>query len=178
MAGILAAAMSTSSAGLNSLSSSVMIDFYKPLFQKRKEDHYVFVSRCIMVTIAVINTIVAIYFGGMGSLLWMAFKIVAFSYGALLGIFLLAMLLPRGNTVGNLIAMISTPIMVGLLFWLHSVYGTEPPSGGLWDSVPLLAEGVKFLADIDWRLYVTITAIWTFGFAALFRAKRGFSVWK
>ena len=178
VAGILAAAMSTSSAGLNSLSSSVMIDFYKPLFRKRKEDHYVFVARCVMVIIAVINTIVAVYFGGMGDLLWMAFKIVAFSYGALLGIFLLAMLLPRGNNVGNLIAMISTPIMVGLLFWLHSVYGAEPPSGGVWDSVPFLAKCVKLLADIDWRLYVTITAIWTFGFAALFRAKRTFSIWQ
>ncbi|MDI6766292.1 MAG: sodium:solute symporter [Bacteroidota bacterium] len=95
IAGLLAAAMSTLSGSVNSLASAVMLDFYKPYFGKNLSDKKeLSISRLVSLLWAILLVGMAIFFiySGSKSLVEIALSVASFTYGGLLGIFLLGVL--------------------------------------------------------------------------------------
>ncbi len=98
IAGLLAAAMSTLSGSVNSLASATMHDIYKPYFGKESsEEKDLSLSRIITLVWAVLLVGTAIFFIFSGSkvLVEIALGVASFTYGGLLGVFLLGVLFPK-----------------------------------------------------------------------------------
>ncbi len=92
IAAIFAAAMSTLSSSLNSLASSTMMDFIKPYFKPNwNTARELFFSRIATLGWAVLLIGVAMISSQWGSVLESGLKIASFTYGALLGTFLLGL---------------------------------------------------------------------------------------
>ena len=139
IAGVLAAAMSSTDSALGALSSSAVVDIYKPYIRKKAtEKHYLRVSRWFVVFFGAILVAIAVASRNVEGVLWLGLKIGSFTYGALLGIFLLGTLVKRGSNLGNIIAMFtSVPVTL-------TIYLLEPQ------------------LHVSWPWIVVIGALWTF----------------
>ena len=144
-AAVLAAAMSSLDSALSALSSSAVTDMYRPYIKKAAtEKHYLAASRICVPIFAVVLVGIAYLCRGEESVLWLAFKLTGYTYGALLGVFLAGVLTRRGTNLGNIVAMTSS---IGLLLAIrHCLF----PS-------------------LNWQFYVIIGTLWTFGVAVLFK---------
>ena len=93
IAGLFAAAMSTLAGSISSLSSSAMIDLYKPFFpDKINPDRELKISRMLTIFWATILTFVAFLFIQVQqSVVEIALGIASITYGGLLGTFLLGL---------------------------------------------------------------------------------------
>jgi SSS family transporter len=139
IAGVLAAAMSSTDSALGALSSSAVVDIYKPYIkQKATERHYLKASRWFVVFFAAILMAIAIASRNTQGVLWLGLKIGSFTYGALLGIFLLGTLVKRGSNLGNIIAMF-TSVPVTLTIYL-----------------------LESRLHISWPWIIVIGSVWTF----------------
>lgn len=110
-AAIIAAGMANLSAALNSLSSSSVMDFYRPWVRPGKDErHYMRVSRgmtifwgAVLIAFALLAHLLK------ESVLVLALTVASFPYGSMLGIFLLAALVkkasPRGTLTGALLGL-------------------------------------------------------------------------
>lgn len=116
IAGVLAAAMSSTDSALGALSSSAVVDVYKPYIRKKAtEKHYLRASRWFVVLFCVILVAIAIACRNVEGVLWLGLRIVGFTYGGMLGVFLLGVLAKRGSNLGNIIAMFtSVPLTVAI----------------------------------------------------------------
>ena len=100
IAAVIAAAMSSISSELNSLSTASVIDFYRRWFRpEASDDHYLTVSKVTTAFWGVFACIVAVYAISLGSLIEVVNRFGSFFYGSILGVFLLAMV-PRARRVG------------------------------------------------------------------------------
>ena len=143
--GVFSAAMSSLDSALNALASSAICDIYRPYLIKNKpEKHYLFVSRLLIVFFALLLIAIAYLCKNMGAVLILAFKITSFTYGALLGIFLIAVLTKRGNCTGNIIAMFTSIIIV---YFVSA-------------------------AKIAWPYYIVVGSLSTFIIGSFFPAKK------
>jgi len=150
LAGVFAAAMSSLDSALVALSSSAVVDIYQPHFKKHaSERHYLLISRLFVVVFCLALIGVAIACRDIKQILWIGFKISGFTYGSLLGVFLLATITKRGSDKGNVIAMISSVILTVMLFILQ----------------PYI--------HIAWPWLVVIGTIWTFFIGLLFEREEG-----
>ena len=114
IAAIFAAAMSSISAELNALATATTIDFYRRLYAPEASDaHYVAVGRISTFIWGIFACIVAIFATNLGSLIEVVNKFGSFFYGSLLGVFVLAFVVPRANSRGA---------FFGLLFGITSVW--------------------------------------------------------
>jgi SSS family transporter len=112
VAAIFAAAMSTLSSSLNSLSATAVTDFYRPLFAPNKSDtHYLNVSRlftAIWGGVQIVVAMIAIAMKGRGVDAVLA--VASFTNGPVLGLFLLSTLTrhvgPRGALTGVLMGIV------------------------------------------------------------------------
>lgn len=101
IAAIFAAAMSSISAELASLSTATVIDFYRRHFKKEAEDaHYLFVSKIATGCWGIFACIVAVYAGRLGSLIEVVNKFGSYFYGSILGVFVLAIATKRATGNG------------------------------------------------------------------------------
>ena len=120
IAGVLAAAMSSTDSALGALSSSAVVDIYKPYIKRKAtEKHYLRASRGFVVLFCIILVAIAIACRNIQGVLWLGLRIVGFTYGAMLGIFLLGTLVKRGSNLGNIIAMFSSVIVTLIIFKLE-----------------------------------------------------------
>jgi SSS family transporter len=121
IAAILAAAMSNLSAALNSLSSTTVMDFYRPIRPRQSEGHYLSVARFATLGWGAVLLAVGIIAQRVDSVLEAGLGIASILYGGLLGVFLLGVL--TGNVresaamagmaagvIGNLVIRFATPI--------------------------------------------------------------------
>ncbi len=93
IAGILAAAMSSIAAELNSLSTASVVDFYRRWVRPDGSDeHLLRVSKVATGFWGLFACFVATYAATLGSLIEVVNKFGSFFYGSLLGVFLLAMI--------------------------------------------------------------------------------------
>lgn len=107
IAAIFAAAMSTLSSSLNSLSSSFVNDFYRRLLAKgRPDSHYLRVSRFCTLLWAVAMVLVSQLATQWGEVLQAGLTITSIVMGSILGAFLLAHWNPRSSSRGTLRGMI------------------------------------------------------------------------
>ncbi len=138
IAAILAAAMSNLSAALNSLASTSVIDFLKPLSRSepRSDADWLRISRGVTAIWALILFGVGMLARNWGSVLEAGLSIASVIYGSLLGVFLLGLLTKR---VGEIAAIIAMCVGLGLILY------------------------VKFETTIAWTWYVLIGSMATFG---------------
>ncbi|HNQ72634.1 MAG TPA: sodium:solute symporter [Verrucomicrobiota bacterium] len=115
VAAIFAAAMSTLSGSLNSLSASAVTDFYRPLLAPNKSDrHYLNVSRLLTAlwgAVQILVALVAIAMKGRGVDAVLA--VASFTNGPILGLFFMSALTRRIGAKGAL-----TGVVVGILAML------------------------------------------------------------
>lgn len=165
IAGLLAAAMSSLDSAINALASTAYIDIYKNHINKNADEkNAVKISRIFVVFFALILIVIAIIFGRTSSILWLGFKIVGYTYGGMLGIFLLAVLTKnRGNDIVNIISMVTSVIIV--------IFLTADSVGILTGlrNIILYPLGIDSIA---WPWAIVIGTIWTFTFSILFRRKK------
>ena len=129
IAAVIAAAMSSISSELNSLSTASVIDFYRRWLRPEASDsHYLMVSKWATALWGVFACIVAVYAVSLGSLIEVVNRFGSFFYGSILGVFLLAMM-PRARGVGAFIGLIAGMIVVG------SVSFGAPDVSFLWHNV-------------------------------------------
>ena len=167
VAGLLASAMSSLDSALNGLASTVYIDFYLPFVGKVDQAKKgIKASRALVIVFGVILAGTAMIFGGDTSILWLGLRMMGYTYGALLGVFLLAVLTKnRGAEIPNVIAM-ATSVLVVLFF-----------TAGLADGGTLASLRASVLSPlgiekIAWPWAIVIGTTWTFGWASLFPTGR------
>ncbi len=108
IAAVFAAAMSTLSSSLNSLSASFVNDYYRPILAPGKGDrHYLQVSRIATVGWAVALILVSQLAKQWGEVLQAGLTITSIVMGSVLGAFLLANWNSRSSGVSTLIGMVS-----------------------------------------------------------------------
>ncbi len=139
IAAIFAAAMSNLSGSLNSLSSSTVIDFYKPLVKPRATDEELLkLSRWLTAGWGLVLICIAILARSWGSVFTTGLTIASLVYGPMLGAFLLGVLTRRANQIG---------VMCGMALSLAS----------------MLLIKIQFAALIAWTWYVLIGTAICFG---------------
>ena len=107
IAAIIAAAMSSISSELNSLSTTSIIDFYRRWFRPEATDaHYLTVSKVATAFWGVFACFVAVYAVSLGSLIEVVNRFGSFFYGSILGVFLLAMV-PRARGIGAFLGLLA-----------------------------------------------------------------------
>ncbi|WP_286233944.1 sodium:solute symporter [Thalassotalea sediminis] len=113
--GIIAAALSTLNSGLNSMSSVLVNDIYRPFKEKNKanlpESHFVKAGQVGMALVAITLCLMAIlcfYWQRYTDmpLLKFALSVMVFSYSGLLGVFFTALFTQRGNSTSVLAALV------------------------------------------------------------------------
>ena len=131
IAAIFAAAMSSISSELNSLSATTLIDLYRRHWKRQStEAHYVRVAKMGTAFWGVYAAVFASFAGGFGSLIEAVNSIGSLFYGSVLGVFVLAFGFPRatgngafiGLIVGE-IAVIATSVFTGVSFLWYNVIG-------------------------------------------------------
>ncbi len=131
IAAVLAAAMSSIAAELNSLSTATVIDFYRRRIRPQASDaHYLTVSKLATLFWGVFGCVVALYAVALGSLIEVVNRFGSFFYGSILGVFLLAMIpsaRPRGAFWGLIAGMASVAAVnfgaPSVSFLWHNVIG-------------------------------------------------------
>ncbi|MDH5432867.1 MAG: sodium:solute symporter [Gammaproteobacteria bacterium] len=119
--GIVAAGLSTLNSGLNSMSSVLVEDFYRPFLARRNitktDHHYVKAGRIGMFVVSIALAMMAIlsfYWQRYTdtSLLAFALSVMAFSYSGLLGVYFTALFTKRGNVNSVLLSLIVGFILI------------------------------------------------------------------
>jgi len=117
IAALFAAAMSTLSSSLSSLSSATVLDIYKPLFGKDKsEKEMLSISRRVTLGWGVILITTAILFIRLeGTVVEVALGIASYTYGGSLGVFLLGMIYKQASQKDAIIGFF-TALIVMIIF--------------------------------------------------------------
>jgi SSS family solute:Na+ symporter len=107
LAAVLAAAMSSIAAELNSLSTATVVDFYQRWVKPEGSDaHYLAVSKISTAIWGAFACVVATYAATLGSLIEVVNRFGSFFYCSILGVFLLAMM-PRARALGAFVGLIA-----------------------------------------------------------------------
>jgi len=149
IAGVIAAAMSSIAAELNSLSTATVIDFYRRWYKPVASDaHFLSVSKWATGFWGLFACGVATQAATLGSLIEVVNRFGSFFYGSILGVFLLAMI-PRSRAVGA---------FFGLLAGMGAVAAVNfgaPQVSFLWHNVvgalTVVAVGVVLSAAVPAR---------------------------
>ena len=110
IAAIFAAAMSNLSGSLNSLASTTILDFYKPLIAPESSDESLLkLSRWLTAIWGIVLIIIAVLAAqNVQSVLVTGLTIASLVYGPMLGAFLLGVLTKRANQVGVISGMLAS----------------------------------------------------------------------
>jgi len=122
IAAIFAAAMSSIAAELNSLSTATVIDFYRRHYRKSATDeHYLWVSKVATCFWGGFASITALYAANLGSLIEVVNRFGSFFYGSLLGVFILAVGMPRATAAGAFWGLIGGMLTVAAVARMTSI---------------------------------------------------------
>jgi len=135
IAGLFAAAMSTLAGSISSLSSSTMLDLYNPFSKNRDKTNDLQLSRLFTVMWAILLVLSALFFMNTPqTVVELALSIASFTYGGLLGTFMLGLFVKKareedalaGFTSGIflMIAVISTDLVAWTWYTLIGVLAT------------------------------------------------------
>ena len=125
IAGLFAAAMSTLAGSISSLTSSAMIDIFKPIFGKNADSiKELKLSRLLTIFWAIILTVVAFLFIKVQqSVVEIALGIASITYGGLLGTFLLGLFSKRVGQVAAIVGFSSGIIIMILIILIPKLIG-------------------------------------------------------
>ncbi|MCC6695669.1 MAG: sodium/solute symporter [Candidatus Hydrogenedentes bacterium] len=147
IAGIVAATMGSFSSGLNSVTTVVVMDFYKRFFHReaKTEAHYLRAGRVATLFLGFTATGVAFFVGHLGTILEMTGKISSFLVGPIVAMFLLGVLSKRANTPG---------VFVGTLCGLGAVAWWSSSVFWLWWGLLglVVSAAVGYALSVNWNL--------------------------
>ena len=123
IAGLFAAAMSTLAGSMSSLSSSAMMDIYVPFFGKHHdESKKLRISRILTIIWAILLIFSAMIFKGSSkAVVEIALSIASFTYGGLLGTFLLGLIFKKINQNEALIGFTTGILVMILVIFLTNI---------------------------------------------------------
>ncbi len=164
VAGLLATAMGSLSTALNSLATTATKDWYQDVLRpKASQRELLLAAKGSTVLFAVLLIIVGAFTAWYvvhnkeARIIPIALGIFGYTYGALLGVFLLGMLTKRrGNDLGNAIGMVTSFVIIFLISGL----------------IPLPEEITKYIPSIAFPWRVTFGTLITFGIAFCFSTKK------
>jgi SSS family transporter len=152
IAGIVAATMGSFSSGLNSVTTVVVMDFYKRFFHRagNSDTHYLRAGRVGTIVLGFTATGAAFFVGHLGAILEMTGKISSFLVGLVVAMFLLGVLSKRANSpgvfAGTLLGLAAVAWMSTSIFWLW------------WGLLGLLVSSVfGYVLSVAWRMFRPIT---------------------
>jgi SSS family solute:Na+ symporter len=130
-AAIFAAAMSATAGELSALSTSSVIDWYRRFVKPEATDaHYLRVSKLVTVFWGALASVVAVRAVALGSLIQVVNQFGSFFYGSILGVFILAIAVPRATSNGAFVGLIAgmgavaaTWAYTNVAFLWHNVIG-------------------------------------------------------
>ena len=163
VAAIFAASMSTVSAGISSLTSATIVDFYQRLSKSGRSasaEQQLKLAKYLTFAYGLLVIVLAFEVKRLGALLEASNKVVGLVGGPLLGLFILGMMVRRANATGAVIGWLAGVIvllkvafgsnisflwytMIGFLVtfgvgWLSSLFFPPPPAkkldGLIWES--------------------------------------------
>jgi len=142
IAGLFAAALSTLAGSVSSLASSTMMDLYIPFFGKRKsESAQLKISRLFTIMWTVLLVFAALFFmNTTQTVVELALSIASFTYGGLLGTFLLGILVKNAREKDALISFAAGIIIMSFVITFKLVAWTWFTIVGV--SATLLVGGV------------------------------------
>ena len=127
MAGLLAAAMSSLSSGVNSSCSVIIVDFIDRFGKKKySEAHHVKLTMCVSVAVGLVVVLLSMFVGLVqGNLLAVTFKVCNLLTGPLFGLLFMAMFVRWATVPGTLIGTAcGLAIVIGINFW-EEITGTD-----------------------------------------------------
>ncbi|MBT3449952.1 MAG: sodium/solute symporter [Bacteroidetes Order II. Incertae sedis bacterium] len=155
LAGILAAAMSTLSSSLNALASSSITDLFGSYFSKKDDAVTLKMSRYMTLGWALVFVFFATLFESrQNPVVELGLSIASFTYGSLLGAFLLGQLVKRVQERDALIAFV-----VGVIAMILIIFGVWITPDGSWMFMLNPEEQTKValsLSPIAWPWYTAI----------------------
>lgn len=152
IAAIFAAAMSNLSGSLNSLASTTVLDFYKPLLNPQASDASLLkLSRWLTAIWGVILILIAIVSRHIGSVFTAGLTIASLVYGPLLGAFLLGIATKRANQRGVIAGMTSS------LAVMASIWAAA--------NVPSLHQLLPLTIAWTWYVLIGTTVCFVVGYA-------------
>ncbi len=122
IAAIYAASMSTISAGINSLTSASLVDFYQRLWRNpdRSEHHQLRLARVLTLSYGALVIALAFLVERLGTLLEATNKVISLVGGPLVGLFLLGMVVARSTARGAVVGWAS-----GMAMTIWICFGTK-----------------------------------------------------
>ena len=156
LAGIIAAAMSTLSSSLNSLASSSMMDLYERFKGEALEAHKALtISRGLTLFWGIVFVVFASFFEDtQNPVVELGLAIASFTYGGLLGVFLLGLLNKQTRQADAILSFfITIVLMVVIIFGIW--YSTQ--EGWVFTINPADAvKAARALRPIGWPWYTVI----------------------
>ncbi|MFI5360409.1 MAG: sodium/solute symporter [Elusimicrobiota bacterium] len=151
LAAVASAAMGSSDSALASLTTAFTVDFYKPYWGKGKsESELVRSSKLFFVVFGVLFVVFALLMRSLDNLLWLAFRMVAFTYGPLLGTTVVATMtdwkVDGRKVLGLMLSCTALTFALGMAAWHFN------------DALHPLAFWSQLHATY-WRLYVIFGAL-------------------
>ncbi|XP_022915693.2 sodium-coupled monocarboxylate transporter 2-like [Onthophagus taurus] len=130
IAGILSAALSTLSAGMNCLGATIYEDFLKPFLGANISDKKTsLLLKLIVAAIGVICTALVYAVEQLGNVLPLVLSVFGVAGGPILGIFTVGMMVPMVNSIGALIGgIVSLVVMSWIVVGTHIYRTTHPYS--------------------------------------------------
>ncbi len=148
IAAIFAAAMSTLSSSLNSLSSSSMNDYYRAFIRPEAPDsHYLKASRICTLAWGIILILVSFLAKNWGEVLQAGLTITSFTMGSVLGVFLLGIIGKNNTQATGLFAMV-TGLTVMVFVGLHP--------GIAWTWYVLIGSSVTLITGLLAPLFLVL----------------------
>jgi Na+/proline symporter len=132
IAAIFAASMSTVAAELNSLATATVIDFYRRLWVREASDaHYLRAAKAATALWGLFACGVALFAANLGPLIDVVNRFGSFFYGSILGVFILAIGVPRATALGAFVGLIAgmaavasvATFLPAIAFLWHNVVG-------------------------------------------------------
>jgi len=127
--GLLIAAMSSLSSGINSACSVVTVDFIDRLWKgKQAERDHVRLAKYVSVGVGAVVVTLSCFVGLVqGNLIELCYKVVNLLAAPLFGLFFMAMFVRRATAAGSLAgAAAGLAVAITINFW-QEIFGTKPP---------------------------------------------------
>ncbi|MDD2773158.1 MAG: sodium/solute symporter [Elusimicrobiales bacterium] len=163
LAAVASAAMGSADSALASLSTVFIMDFYKPFWGKGdSEARIVKISKISFVGFGLLFLVFALCLSKLDSLLWLAFRLVSFTYGPLLGIFCVAVMTNWKLSTWKVLPLMLTPTLLtfgtSMTAWWMATHG----GGHFWQE----------LHGNYWQFYIMFGALFVPFGAWLLRENR------
>jgi SSS family solute:Na+ symporter len=121
-AAIFAAAMSATAGELSALSTASVIDWYRRFVKPEATDaHYLRVSKAVTIFWGAFASVVAVQAVAIGSLIEVVNRFGSFFYGSILGVFILAVAVPRATSNGAFVGLIAGMLAVAATWYYTNV---------------------------------------------------------